>query len=494
MKKLICEMCGSVDLLKQDGIFVCQSCGAKYTVEEAKKMMVEVEGKVDVSGSSVFIDRSNELTQLQNLMVSAFDSYNYDEAITYATRILEIDGNNYLAHYVKGSSSGFKSSVANPRLQEATNCWCSAVRTVPAESPEAVNLFEWLNNDLDMIFSGMMSSCFKIYLLEQSTAGATSAYSRFNQLTALKLSTIVSIQATYNERLPQDERNDSAAQTLSSDGGFMPLNEFSKELKAKAENVYSTLNLFKGSNLSNRAQEQLLTHLVWWMSYKEVLSMEDREAGLDACISMYNRTINELQANQFTTSCVYDQLSAIRKEKPKVQEEKQKALRQKETAIREKQEKRRQSRISSYWAEHPERRAELDTKKSKLLEERKSVLEKVEEYDRKIMDAHKALGAESPEDAQKREIQRQIAALKIKKVDLGVFKAKEKKRLDEEISALESKIASLDEIINQQNKEHNEIINAHKVAYMKEKEPFAQKLRELNSMIAEIDKELSMDR
>ena len=41
MKQLICEMCGGNDLIKQDGVFVCQNCGTKYTVEEAKKMMKE---------------------------------------------------------------------------------------------------------------------------------------------------------------------------------------------------------------------------------------------------------------------------------------------------------------------------------------------------------------------------------------------------------------------------------------------------------------------
>ena len=41
MKQLTCEMCGSTDLMKQDGVFVCQSCGTKYSVEEAKKMMVD---------------------------------------------------------------------------------------------------------------------------------------------------------------------------------------------------------------------------------------------------------------------------------------------------------------------------------------------------------------------------------------------------------------------------------------------------------------------
>ena len=48
MKQLVCEMCGSKDLVKQDGMFVCQACGTKYSVEEAKKMMIE--GTVDVQG------------------------------------------------------------------------------------------------------------------------------------------------------------------------------------------------------------------------------------------------------------------------------------------------------------------------------------------------------------------------------------------------------------------------------------------------------------
>lgn len=55
MKQLTCEMCGSTDLIKQDGFFVCQVCGCKYSVEEAKKMMIE--GTVDVQGT-VKVDNS----------------------------------------------------------------------------------------------------------------------------------------------------------------------------------------------------------------------------------------------------------------------------------------------------------------------------------------------------------------------------------------------------------------------------------------------------
>ena len=49
MKALVCEMCNSSDLIKQDGNFVCQHCGMKYSLEDAKKMMVEGTVKVDNS-------------------------------------------------------------------------------------------------------------------------------------------------------------------------------------------------------------------------------------------------------------------------------------------------------------------------------------------------------------------------------------------------------------------------------------------------------------
>ena len=49
MKKIICEMCDSSEFLKQDGMFVCQGCGMKYSAEEAKKMMIE--GTLDVQGT-----------------------------------------------------------------------------------------------------------------------------------------------------------------------------------------------------------------------------------------------------------------------------------------------------------------------------------------------------------------------------------------------------------------------------------------------------------
>ena len=66
MKAIVCEMCGSQDLLKENGVFVCQSCGTKYSLEEAKKMLQD-NGPVDVSGSTVKVDNSEFVQRyLQN--------------------------------------------------------------------------------------------------------------------------------------------------------------------------------------------------------------------------------------------------------------------------------------------------------------------------------------------------------------------------------------------------------------------------------------------
>lgn len=51
MKAIVCEMCSSQDMVKQDGFFVCQSCGTRYSLEEARKLMVEVEGAVKIDNS-----------------------------------------------------------------------------------------------------------------------------------------------------------------------------------------------------------------------------------------------------------------------------------------------------------------------------------------------------------------------------------------------------------------------------------------------------------
>lgn len=42
MQAMVCELCGSTNIVKKDDMFQCQHCGAKYSVEEAKKLIGSV--------------------------------------------------------------------------------------------------------------------------------------------------------------------------------------------------------------------------------------------------------------------------------------------------------------------------------------------------------------------------------------------------------------------------------------------------------------------
>ena len=131
MKRLTCEMCGSTELLKQEGVFVCQTCGTKYSVEEAKKMMVE--GTVEVSGT-VKVDQSHLTENFLDMARSAIASGNHSEAEQYCNKVIEIDPNNYKAFLYKGTATAWQSTFANLRILETINCWKKAFANCDKES------------------------------------------------------------------------------------------------------------------------------------------------------------------------------------------------------------------------------------------------------------------------------------------------------------------------------------------------------------------------
>lgn len=135
MKQLTCEMCGSTDLTKQDGVFVCQSCGTKYSVEEAKKMMIE--GTVEVAGT-IKVDDTAKIANYYTMAESAYDVGNQKEAESYCNRIIEIDPNNYKAWLLKGRAAGWQSTLANIRVEESVNCFNKAIDNAPEDKVEEV--------------------------------------------------------------------------------------------------------------------------------------------------------------------------------------------------------------------------------------------------------------------------------------------------------------------------------------------------------------------
>ena len=98
IKPLVCEMCGGSDLLKDNGVFVCQSCGTKYSLEEAKKMMIA--GTVNVAGT-VKVDMSERLQNLYKVARRAKDENNNEQAAKYYDLILQEDADSWEATFYR---------------------------------------------------------------------------------------------------------------------------------------------------------------------------------------------------------------------------------------------------------------------------------------------------------------------------------------------------------------------------------------------------------
>lgn len=92
MKKLVCEMCGSQDIVKKEGMYVCQHCETKYDVEEAKKLFIEVAGAVKV-------DNSEKLRNYYSLARRAKENGNNEDGAKYYDLIRQEDPNSWEANF-----------------------------------------------------------------------------------------------------------------------------------------------------------------------------------------------------------------------------------------------------------------------------------------------------------------------------------------------------------------------------------------------------------
>lgn len=137
MKALVCEMCNSPHLVKKDGMYVCENCGTRYTVEEARKLMIE--GPVDVSGSTVKVDTSNELANLYQIARRAKDDNNSENAAKYYDMILVKDPTSWEAAFYVVYFKAMDCTIAQIRSAaiSVSNCEDSVLKLIRDYVPEA---------------------------------------------------------------------------------------------------------------------------------------------------------------------------------------------------------------------------------------------------------------------------------------------------------------------------------------------------------------------
>ncbi len=87
-------MCGGTDIVKQDGVFVCQGCGMKYSAEDAKALMCDcAAGTQNAAGQS----NEDKLNSLLTLARRARDCEDAVNAAKYYDMIQELDPDSWEA-------------------------------------------------------------------------------------------------------------------------------------------------------------------------------------------------------------------------------------------------------------------------------------------------------------------------------------------------------------------------------------------------------------
>ena len=150
MKQLACEICGSSDIIKQDGVFVCQSCGCKYSVEDIQKILSATSEPNENESNKAFSKIDSYLQMAQN----ALEAQNNLEAEGYANRILEINPQLHIAWFIKGTAAGWQTTGQHNRFPESITNWINAYLFSPDD--EKVNIADAIEAEIASISSAQL--------------------------------------------------------------------------------------------------------------------------------------------------------------------------------------------------------------------------------------------------------------------------------------------------------------------------------------------------
>ena len=468
MKRLTCEMCGSTDLIKDGGVFVCQSCGTKYSVEEAKKMMIE--GTVEVAGT-VKVDNTDKIENYLHMAKSALDSTNNKEAEEYCNRIIEMDVDNYKAWLYKGEAAGWQSTLANLRLDETVNCFEKAIENAPIEEVNTVarQSYHTLNH--------LILAVKKLKLDNVSKFPDKKGWQEYLQLNiSMILKPISIIQAlnkrihAYNEGKPEQEQM-KVAELQDTTALQAEENEFRASIKIWNE-AYDEYSKDDDGHPSDYALERMMAKGAVAYQMMDGIALrkgrypvEQLQLSKRACkeaITMHT-TYRGLQSYKMEFSSVgkyYKSSKSLTSQSQQWHTDKIRELEEKSAALDKEIEQKQAEEAKKYWDAHPEEKAKLEQEKNTLIEECTPLRQHIAQL--------------SQEVTQKKE---EIEALKNQKKSLGLFKGKEKAALQAQIDALEETLAQME----QKKEEEANQINAQLA-------PKEKRIQKINETLASPEK------
>lgn len=470
MKQLTCEMCGSTDLIKQDGVFVCQTCGCKYSIEEARKMMVE--GTVEVTGT-VKVDNSAAIENYLDMARNALDASNNKEADDYCNRIIEMDVTNWEAWFIKGKAVGWQSTLGNIRIAETINAFSKALENCPEENKE--QLGEDCKTELKNLQSALLSVRVKNFKTHPNEDDITGLRSDVNTILTTTVNFLlkakIMIDALVNVQYARIINNGicDAWQVVYKDyvgDEYHPsdydLTRFISEGDYLIEALKLALVLCGDEDDDEELNElkiQIYENMVHMQG--EVKNSQSYEVSFDGGFKHYNKSKNltaqakanrQSEIDEWNDKIIY--IKAIG------------ALKAKEAA---------DQRRKEYWENHKDEKNRLEAEQKKLQTEKDNIVSQIAELDeqKENVPAMKQLSA----------IQSRIDELTAEKKALGIFKAKEKKAIQGKIDEVEAEATAMRKVLTSQQSEIEKTIV-----------PLRGRLSDIDNKISQITLEFEKER
>lgn len=408
---MTCEICGGNDLVKQDGVFVCQSCGSKYSVEEIRKMMGVASGDAP-SKKTNNVDINNFLTLARN----ALENDKEAEAERYANKALEQDVKCAEAWFLKGKAVGWQTTGGKNRLSDATSAFIKALNYAPSADREK------LEGEVVDSFGALLIAILNLHAGFFSADSSSATEEHYNGLCNTLSEGIHLLNKLCIEtglRYPREVLHAKIAQVL---------NSASCDALTKMIEKYGNPPKISGGSNNLLTFIKAADRCIWLE--KTAISYERSVAGnlstfIDNCIFIQDCVCNA--STYDGTSLTADAVSA-RKDECKEFEKLKDFLENESPAAQIARKATEKLNHYLYWKNHGAEKAALE-------EERDGLYEKIEELEEEQETC--------PEAKALAKTQNLIESTTLRMNSLGLFKGKEKKQLQANIDELRAKLPDL---------------------------------------------------
>lgn len=432
MKRMVCEICDSTNIVKRNEVFECQECGTQYSPEEARKLLKEI------SDNSNNKTASSEDKQIYNYMVLANESMKSgktNEAINYANKILEINPNNVFGWYLRAIVEGGFSveDASRQKVDNTTQYFAKVVENMDTEDVDLVNsYFNNIRQTLSLAYKKLLQ-----YVMDMAYESNENQFEEYAKIIGgMKIDymeDMLYLSSIFNNRFDNKEEIESKYGETAFAGEENEIVLTPYQFKETYQKVLSRFMYYMQRDPSSQRSKHEVFAVVNYSGFGYYLGTAGlRVRAFEYVKSMYEYVQVEFAKKTGVKNLMHDYLDIVNKQIKDAKEDVEKEYKEK---------------VNAYWEQNPGRKKELN----------ESIIELKKEL--KVMD-EKAGSSDEKKGIDRLDIEIEKKKTELKK--LGFFKKAEKEKLNNEINELKRERGKLNTRLvelTQKFKEEKEKIN-----------------------------------